>query len=326
MPKDFAQIVWDAAVEDDARQLIRLAVREDLERQLDWTTIALVDPEALGVADVVARAGGIVAGLPAARLALDEMDPRLDWQATVDDGATVEPGQRLATISGPARSLLTAERPLLNMLGHLSGVATLARRYVDAVSGTRARVYDTRKTTPGWRRLEKYAARLGGAHNHRTGLFDAVLIKDNHLALGGWGGRGADVFEGAKVADSNSADRHSPGGAVRRARAFLAQRPEGRKTAEMIVEIEVDTREQFRDALAARPDIILLDNMSLDELRGAVAERDALAAGVELEASGGVRLDTIAEIARTGVDRISVGALTHSAAWLDVGLDWRSRD
>lgn len=303
MQRDFQQSLWDTATEDDCRQLIRLAVREDLGRAYDWTTVALVGPETAGQAQVVARRGGVIAGLPAAQLVLAEMDAQVLWQPRIADGAAVTAGTVLATVSGSARSLLTAERPLLNFLGHLSGIATLTRRYVEAVAGTQARLYDTRKTTPGWRRLEKYAVRMGGGHNHRTGLFDAVLIKDNHLALGAVGGR-------------------SPAEAVAAARDFLARLPAGEPARDMIVEVEVDTLAQFAEVLAAGPDIVLLDNMSLDDLRSAVARRNAQAPEVELEASGGVNLQTIRGIALTGVDRISVGALTHSATWFDVGLDW----
>jgi nicotinate-nucleotide pyrophosphorylase (carboxylating) len=204
--------------------------------------------------------------------------------------------------------LLTGERILLNLIGRLSGIATLTRRYVDAVAGTGARIYDTRKTTPGWRRLEKYAVRLGGGHNHRTGLFDAILIKDNHLALGAAGQGAAHL---------------SPAQAVRRARD-LAQSMAAAKSAEpLIVEVEVDTLGQLALVLEESPDIVLLDNMPPDVLREAVALRNRVASGIELEASGGVTLESVTEIAGTGVERISVGALTHSATNLDVGLDWR---
>jgi nicotinate-nucleotide pyrophosphorylase (carboxylating) len=204
-------------------------------------------------------------------------------------------------LDGAVRDLLTAERLLLNLVGRLSGIATLASLYVAAVRGTRARVYDTRKTTPGWRRLEKYAVRCGGGCNHRTGLFDAVLIKDNHLALSGL----------------------SPDAAVRQVRQFLRETLPEAEAEQMVIEVEVDTLEQFAAALSAAPDIVLLDNMPVEQLREAVACRDAVAPTVELEASGGIHLDTIAEVAATGVERISVGALTHSAVALDVGLDWQ---
>ena len=306
--KEFQQIIWDQHLEDDCRQLIRLAVREDLDRVYDWTTVALVDEAARGQATVVARAAGVVAGLPAAQLVLQEYDPRLSWSPHVADGQSVTVGQPLATIAGSARSLLAAERPLLNLLGHLCGIATLAAQYVAAVAGTCARIYDTRKTLPGWRRLEKYAVRMGGVSNHRLGLFDAVLIKDNHLVLG---------------AGEHGAGRFTPAQAVRRAREFLSQLEPGDGRAEMMVEVEVDSLEQLTEVLAERPDIVLLDNMPSDVLRQAVAMRNAGFSQVQLEASGGITLATIRSVAETGVERISVGALTHSATWFDVGLDWK---
>jgi nicotinate-nucleotide pyrophosphorylase (carboxylating) len=299
--REFRQSEWDANVEDDCRQLVRLAVREDLDRAYDWTTIALMHADARGRATLVARQAGTVAGLRAAPVVCDEMNLDAAWQPLVEDGQTIAAGAHLAILAGATRDLLTAERLLLNLLGRLSGVATLARRYVDAVAGTAARIYDTRKTTPGWRRLEKYAVRCGGACNHRAGLFDAVLIKDNHLALG----------------------HLSPRAAVQRARDFLsAQPPSDLRDGPLIVEVEVDTLEQLDDVLPCGPDIVLLDNMPLDQLRAAVARRNALAPAVELEASGGVNLSTVRAIAETGVERISVGALTHSASSLDIALDW----
>jgi nicotinate-nucleotide pyrophosphorylase (carboxylating) len=205
----------------------------------------------------------------------------------------------------------------LNLLGHLSGIATLTARYVEAVSGTKARIYDTRKTLPGWRRLEKFAVHCGGGHNHRLGLFDGVLIKDNHLAFG---------------AEQTGAARYTPAEAVQRARAFLAQLPAEARPETLLVEVEVDSLDQLSEVLSAAtsretlesllPDIVLLDNMPPAVLAEAVALRNALAPAVELEASGGVNLSTVAAISRTGVERISVGALTHSACWFDVGLDW----
>jgi len=306
MSKEFHQVTWDDALQADAQQIIRLAIREDVEDQCDWTSRALVPPQATGQAAVVARQSGVIAGLPAAEMALAEIDARLHWEPQMTDGAALLSGDRVALIRGPAQSLLTAERTVLNLLGRLSGIATLARRYVDAVSGTKARIYDTRKTTPGWRRLEKYAVRCGGASNHRTGLFEAVLIKDNHLAFG---------------AASSDATHYTPAEAVIRARAFLAEHAPASGRG-MIVEVEVDTLEQLDQVLRADPDIVLLDNMSPDQLREAVARRDAANPAVELEASGGVNLQTIRAIAESGVDRISVGALTHSAVSLDIALDW----
>jgi nicotinate-nucleotide pyrophosphorylase (carboxylating) len=312
MDHDFAQLEWNDAIAEDCRQLVRLAVREDLDRFHDWTTVSLVPPDAAGKAAVVCREPLVVAGMKAAELALAEMDARIVWSAAVSDGARVDKGTTLATIEGSARSLLTSERIALNLLGRLCGVATLTNRYVEAVAGTKARIYDTRKTTPGWRRLEKYAVRLGGGCNHRTGLFDAVLIKDNHLAFG---------------QEGDPAARFSPAEAVKKARAFLADMataaPRGGPALErMIVEVEVDTLEQLANVLTAEPDIVLLDNMPPVTLAEAVAMRDRAGSRAELEASGGVNLDTVRGIAQSGVDRISVGRLTHAAVSCDVGLDW----
>jgi nicotinate-nucleotide pyrophosphorylase (carboxylating) len=306
--KEFRQIEWDPSVEEDCRQIIRLAVREDLDRMFDWTTVCLVPSGAIAQAAVVARQPGVAAGLRAAELALSEMDARVTWSATVEDGARIAQGETLATIAGPARSLLTAERILLNLIGRLSGIATLTRQYVEATAGSSARIYDTRKTTPGWRRLEKYAVHCGGGHNHRSGLFDAMLIKDNHLAFGA-----------AEVGTAHL----TPAEAVRRARECAATMAADSSTPVMIVEVEVDALEQLAGVLAAGPDLVLLDNMPPDLLRRAVALRNRIAPGIELEASGGVALHNVAAIAASGVERISVGALTHSAVVLDVGLDWQ---
>jgi nicotinate-nucleotide pyrophosphorylase (carboxylating) len=229
------------------------------------------------------------------------MQADIQCHALVDDGARVEAGTTVATLRGSTRDLLTVERPVLNFLGKLSGIATLTRRYVDQIADTKVRIYDTRKTTPGWRRLEKYAVRCGGGTNHRTGLFDAILIKDNHLAQGSW----------------------NLAAAIRAAREFLDQQQAAFPSlGQALVEIEVDTLDQLSEALQAAPDIVLLDNMSCDELREAVACRDAAGVVTELEASGGITLATLRDVAETGIDRISVGALTHSAIGLDVGLDW----
>ena len=306
--RDFHQIAWGPSLEEDWRNLLVLAVREDLERIYDWTTVALVPEGTRGAAAIVARQAGVIAGLNAARITLLEFDRDSQWEPAVEDGAAVAAGQVLARVWGSARSLLTAERIMLNVLAHLSGIATLTRRFVDAIAGTGARIYDTRKTLPGWRRLEKYAVRCGGGHNHRLGLFDAVLIKDNHLALA--------AAEGL---------HRTPAEAVQAARAFLSRFtaiPAGAPAAMPLVEIEVDSLDQLRNALSAKPDIVLLDNMTTQQLVEAVALRNTLAPEVELEASGGVRLDTVASIARTGIERISVGAITHSAAALDIALDW----
>lgn len=303
MNKQFHQTVWDDRLARDWAALIRLAIDEDLGASGDWTSNAVVPKDAEGRADVVARQHGIVAGLAAARQTIEPFDRRLKWISTTEDGSAVAPGQSVGTIEGPLRGMLAAERVLLNLLGHLSGIATLTSRYVEAVAGTSARLYDTRKTTPGWRRLEKYAVRCGGGWNHRGGLDEAVLIKDNHLAIVGQVGNLS----------------YSPAEAVQRAREFVLKHA---ADADMPIEVEVDTLEQLDAVLTVRPDIVLLDNMAPAQLREAVARRNAAAPDVELEASGGVNLDTIRAIAESGVERISVGALTHSAVSLDFGLDW----
>ncbi len=299
---------WDARLEDDCRQLIRLAVREDLERANDWTTIALVGREAQGRANVVARRAGVIAGLPALVMIAAEYDRQLVVTPHVTDGKQVAAGEIVAEIRGPARSLLTAERPMLNLLGHLSGIATLTAQYVEAIAGTKAHILDTRKTLPGWRRLEKYAVRCGGGFNHRIGLFDGVLIKDNHLALG---------------ADPAAGEPFTPATAVVHARQFVEKIAAETGGAPLPVEIEVDNLEQLDLVLPENPDIVLLDNMPPEVMAEAVRRRDAVSQKVLLEASGGIDLTTVAAAARSGVDRISVGAITHSAPWFDVALDWQ---
>lgn len=308
MAKEFQQVVWDDRLQQDWLVILRLAVCEDLGDVGDWTTRALVPEEATGQAAVVARRAGVIAGLPGVEAVLGEIDSRVRFIPELEDGQPAEPGDRVGQLEGPVQGILTAERLVLNLLGRLSGIATLTRQYVEAVSSTKARIYDTRKTTPGWRRLEKYAVRCGGGRNHRSGLFEAVLIKDNHLAFG-----------------AGESGQYTPAEAVARARKFVQEHTPAQEAAEMIIEIEVDTLEQLDEVLPAGPDIVLLDNMSPDQLREAVARRDAAAPSVELEASGGVNLQTVTRIAATGVDRISAGALTHSAVSLDVGLDWSGR-
>jgi nicotinate-nucleotide pyrophosphorylase (carboxylating) len=278
-----------------AHRLIELALAEDLDSAGDVTSLATILAEAFGRAALVARADGIIAGLPIAQMVCAAVDPALIFTPTIADGAVVEPAAELATIAGPMRSILTAERTVLNFLQRLGGVATLTRKYVDAAGG-QAQVLDTRKTTPGWRLLEKYAVRMGGGHNHRVGLFDGVLIKDNHLwALGG----GPAAVPRAVAA----ARQHAPG---------------------LPIEVEVETWEQFEAALGCEPDIVLVDNMPPEMLRRCVVRRNEVAPGVLLEASGGVNLQTIGPIAATGVDRISIGAMTHSATALDIALDYRA--
>jgi nicotinate-nucleotide pyrophosphorylase (carboxylating) len=305
MRKEFHQTVWDERLRHEAAAIIRLAIDEDLGSGEDWTSTALVADDVQGRAAVVARQPGIVAGLPLVETIVTLLEPRLRWSAELGDGQPVEKGQRLGMIEGPARGLLAAERLVLNFLGRLSGIATETGRYVAAAAGTTARIYDTRKTTPGWRRLEKYAVRCGGGRNHRGGLNEAVLIKDNHLALGARSQKGAGQF--------------SPAEAVLRCRRFVA---ENAPDAAMVIEVEVDTLDQLEAVLPTRPDIVLLDNMTLEELREAVERRNSVDRSIELEASGGVDLSTVGQVAQTGVERISVGALTHSAVALDFGLDW----
>lgn len=267
--------------------VVRMALAEDLGRAGDLTSEACVPAGANLSVAWVARKPGVLSGLSCARLSLHALAPDARFEALAHDGEDIAAGQVLARAKAPARAILSAERTGLNLMGRLSGVATLTRAYVDAVAGTGARITDTRKTTPGLRQLEKYAVRCGGGVNHRFGLDDAILIKDNHVAACG----------GIRPALERA----------RRAAGHLVK-----------VEIEVDGLDQLEEALPLTPDVILLDNFSLADLRAAVA----LTAGrVTLEASGGVDLTTVRAIAETGVQVISVGALTHSATVLDIGLD-----
>ncbi len=285
-----------AAEREACRRLAELALEEDLHAAGDVTSAMLLPSDRKGTAHFVARREGVLAGLPAAELTFALVDPSLVFETLSPEGSPLRPGERLAVVSGCARSILAAERTALNFVQRLSGIASLTRRYVDAVAGLPCRVLDTRKTTPGWRLLEKYAVRQGGGHNHRLGLYDGILIKDNHLAALG------DCID--PIAE-----------AIRLARLKFA--------GTLPLEIEVDTLEQLDSALKARPDIVLLDNMPPSELRRAVSRRNEIAPAVLLEASGGVTLDTLRALAETGVDRISVGALTHSAIALDIALDWQ---
>jgi nicotinate-nucleotide pyrophosphorylase (carboxylating) len=267
--------------------IVRAALAEDLGRAGDVTADACLPAGAALSAVFAARAPGRVAGLDCARLAIALLDPKARFEIVTPDGADAETGDALARVHGDARAVLSAERVALNLLGRLCGVATLTRAYVRAVEGTGARIVCTRKTTPGLRALEKYAVRCGGATNHRYGLDDAILIKDNHIAACGG------------VAQ-----------ALERARAAAGHL--------MSIEVEVDTLAQLEEALPFRPDVIMLDNFAVADLRTAV---ERVGGAVRLEASGGVNLSTVRAIAETGVDAISVGALTHSAPVLDIGLD-----
>ena len=268
--------------------MVRAALAEDLGRAGDITTDAIVPPEARAHTALVARQPGVVAGLDFSLAAFRLIDPAIEARVERPDGSRIEPGAIIATLRGPARGMLTAERVALNFLGHLSGVATATNRLVERVAGTKARIICTRKTTPGLRVLEKYAVRCGGGLNHRFGLDDAVLIKDNHIAAAGG------------VAASIAALRGRIGPLVK-------------------VEIEVDTIDQLEEALAAGVHAILLDNMAPETMKRAVAITKGRAT---LEASGGVTLERVRAIAESGVDYISSGALTHSAKALDVGLDF----
>ncbi len=278
------------------RRLVEWALAEDLGKEGDLTSQAVIPAHLKGSAVLVARTPGVLAGLPAVEIVLTGVDGQLGLQRHHEDGDLLAAGDNIATIVGPMRSLLEAERTALNFLQRLSGVATQTRRYVDAVAGLPCCILDTRKTTPGWRLLEKYAVRCGGGHNHRMGLFDGVLIKDNHLAA--LGPPTSFIAEAVRLARDRYGTR-------------------------VPLEIEVDNLAQLDVALRAGPDMILLDNMGPADLREAVRRRDAVAPGVLLEASGGIALAGLRDVAETGVDRISVGALTHSAPALDIGLDYR---
>ncbi|HET8583670.1 MAG TPA: carboxylating nicotinate-nucleotide diphosphorylase [Jatrophihabitans sp.] len=266
-------------------ELVARALAEDLRDGGDVTTLATVDPGATATARLVARQAGVIAGLPvAAKVFVTVGSARLDPKLT--DGDQVAAGDVLATVTGSLQDLLAAERTALNFLGHLSGVATLTRRWVDAVDGTGARIRDTRKTLPGLRALEKYAVRCGGGVNHRMSLSDAALVKDNHV-----------VAAGGVVA------------AFERVRAAHPDLP---------LEVEVDTVAQAREVIDAGADLVLLDNMSATDMRAVVGYARGCA---ELEASGGLTLDRAREVAETGVGYLAVGALTHSAPVLDIGMD-----
>ncbi len=283
----------------DLTDLIRHAREEDLgPDRVDVTSTLFVPENQPGKARIVARQPGRLAGTALLSSVMDAYGTDATAEVHIHDGRTIEPGQAIATLTGPLRSILTAERVVLNLITHLSGVASLTARYVNQVAGTRAKVYDTRKTLPGLRGLQKYAVACGGGMTHRMGLYDAVLLKDNHLAHVGTDDLAKAVTE-----------------AVKRCRSSYP--------ALKFVMIEVDTLDQLEQVLPSGIDMVLLDNMTNDQLFEAVGMRDRLTPKVELEASGGVTLETIQGIAQTGVDRISVGALTHSAPALDMGLDIR---
>ena len=275
----------------EIRQAVRAALAEDIGSG-DATTLATVPANATAKAVMRAREPLIVAGIEFAQMAFCELSPKIKIEKQSRDGQKITAGKILLKISGPARAILSAERVALNFVQRLSGVATLTSRFVEAVRGTHAQILDTRKTTPGWRRFEKYAVTCGGGKNHRVGLFDMILIKDNHLA----------ALQNEKP-DAIAA-------AVSRART---------KFPKLNIEVEVDTLQQVGQAVNARADFILLDNMNLKQMREAVK---IVAGHAKTEASGGVNLKTVRAIAKAGVDFISVGALTHSARAVDIGLDF----
>jgi nicotinate-nucleotide pyrophosphorylase (carboxylating) len=303
--REFRQSEWNDHLAGHVAARAAEWFAEDLGHECDWTSVGLIDGSAQSELDVVARKPGVIAGLAAAGIVAGVADSGIEWRPLVADGSAVDAGTRVAVLAGVTRSVLAAERVLLNFLGRMSGVATATRRLVDAVAGTSCRVYDTRKTVPGWRLLDKYAVRLGGGWNHRMGLYDAILNKDTHLA----------ALAAAGIA---------PAEAVRRARGFMAATFPPSRADAMVVEIEIDAPSSLEAVLHADPDIVLLDNMTPGQLAACVATRNAVRPRVVLEASGGIRPETVAEIARTGVDRVSTGWPTHDAPWLDVALDWGS--
>ncbi len=276
--------------------LIDLALSEDLDDAGDVTTANFVPPAHTSTGSINARSACVVSGIDIAKKVFQKVSADIQFSDVVADGTRLAAGDCALKMSGPTQAILTAERTALNFLQRLSGVSTLTRQFVDLVSGTKAEILDTRKTTPGWRLLEKAAVAAGGGTNHRIGLFDAVMVKDNHL-----------------VAENKAAALEQ---GIRSAREIHP---------EIKIELEADTLAQVEKFLGLEEvDVILLDNMTLDELRTAVAMRDDKGSTILLEASGGVNIDTVRDIAETGVDYISIGAVTHSAIAVDLGLDLRS--
>lgn len=270
------------------RELARRALAEDLDGGEDITSVATISGTQNAVADFVARKSGVTAGVDMARAVLEEVGLS-DISVLVQDGTSVTAGQVLMTVRGDTRAILLAERTALNFFGHLSGIATLTRKWVDAITGTQCKIRDTRKTTPGMRVLEKYAVRMGGGTNHRMSLSDAALIKDNHIAAAGGV---AAAFSQVRL-----------------------------KFPISVIEIEVDSLQQLQEVLPLKPDLVLLDNMSPEQCSEAVA---IVAGATQLEASGGISLENAKAYAATGVDYLAIGALTHSAPVFDIGLDLRA--
>jgi nicotinate-nucleotide pyrophosphorylase (carboxylating) len=290
--RDHAAVLSAAGLDvAEVEAVVRRALEEDLALGPDVTTDSTVAPRTQAGGDIVPRSPGMLAGIAVAATVFDLVGRgEVEVELLATDGTASRPGEAVLTVAGPARALLTAERTALNLIGHLSGIASLTRRWVDAVAGTSAAIRDTRKTTPGLRALEKYAVRCGGGVNHRMALGDAALIKDNHVA--------------------------AAGGITAAVAAVRAHAPD------LPLEVECDTLDQVREAIEAGVGLVLLDNFSLEDTRTAVAL--ARPARVRLEASGGLSLERAAEVAATGVDYLAVGALTHSAPVLDLGFDFRS--
>lgn len=279
---------------DELDELIARALAEDVGPG-DVTTEALIDRSVAASGRLIAKEPGVLAGMPVVRRLIEQVGEGLRLERALSDGAELEPGTEIGVVAGPCAAMLTAERTLLNFLQRLSGMATLTRRYVDAVSGTGAAILDTRKTPPGWRALSKYAVAVGGGTNHRMGLYDQVLIKDNHLAA-----------SGLSAGEAVAAAKERTGGSMR-------------------VEVEVGSPGEARAAAEAGADIVMLDNMSAPEMREAVAAIRELGGETTIEASGSITLETVRAVAETGVDWISVGAITHSAPALDISLDVEAR-
>jgi nicotinate-nucleotide pyrophosphorylase (carboxylating) len=280
-----------------AKTLIDMALDEDLATAGDITSLSTIPEASTTAGKFVARRDGVICGLPIVSLIAERFQPGIHWKPYLADGDRVTPGEAIGEVRGQTRSILALERISLNFLQHLSGIATITSRFVEKTEGTKASVLDTRKTIPGWRILDKYAVRCGGGKNHRMGLHDAILIKDNHLAALATNGCVRPITE-----------------AVERARAFAGNK--------IFVTVEIDRLEQLKEALKAGPDCILLDNFTPVMAKSAVEIRNEIAPRVLLEISGGLHLETIGEYARLNVDRLSVGALTHSAPALDIALDF----
>ncbi|MCA8988930.1 MAG: carboxylating nicotinate-nucleotide diphosphorylase [Planctomycetaceae bacterium] len=292
MQPAFSSPGWGQPEEKAAQKLVSLGLEEDFGERGDVTSANFVDAKELGTIRIVCRQRGVLSGMPIAPLVIQQIDERIQCEQILEDGSPLEPGSVIAILQGPARSMLMAERTILNFLTHLSGIASRTREFVEAVAGTSAAILDTRKTLPGYRRLQKYAVRCGGGQNHRMGLYDAVMLKDNHLAA---------------ITDRDPAD------VVQELKQKYDQIP---------VIVEVDRLDQLSQVFQWKPDVVLLDNMPPEVMRAAVELRNQSAPQVQLEASGGVNLETVSAIAATGVDRISIGSLTHSSPACDIGFDW----